>query len=437
MAKKTLRELLDERAAKGEAAETASKVGDAENRNLTPEEFKTFEDLTGEIRALDVQIDQARAIESFQAGRAQGFPGGGEEGNRDTSKADQRALAGFNLNRALLAKLEQRALDGVEAEVAKMGEERAIDAGLELTGNSIVVLDSVFEKRGQTVTGQTTNPGDQGGLLVEKDLQGLLGLIQADTFLDKVGAWFMTGLKGDIVFPVQETAPVIQDLTEIEQMNDAEILFSSMEMKPTRRGTTVPISLQTLRQTSIEMQNTVLTAIAEALAQKMNAEAIATLLTIITSANGNLLALGTNGAVPTYNDIVALEGLVDSFNHNKGMPKYLTNTKVRSKLKTTQIFTGTNGAPVWSPDNVLNGYPAVVSNIVPSNLTKGTANNASAVVYGNFRDFRVGMWGGTEYIIDPYTQKKKAQIEVTANAFWAMKAVRNKSFSGIKDALTA
>lgn len=433
--KKTLKELLDERALKFTEAGTLAE--EADKRDLTAEERSQFTTLTSELKALDEQIVSKRQIEAFNAGRAQGFSGTGEDGNRDTSKGDQRDLAGFNLNRALLAKLEQRALDGVEAEVAKMGEERAIEAGLELTGNGIVVLDSVFEKRGQTVTGQTLNPGDQGGVLVEKDLQGLLGLIQADTFLEKVGAWFMTGLKGDIVFPVQETAPTIQELTEIEQMNDSEILFSSMELKPTRRGTTVPISLQTLRQTSYDMQNTVLTAISESLAQKMNAEAIATLLTIITSGNGNLLALGTNGAVPTYNDIVALEGLIDSFNHNKGVPKYLTNTKVRSKLKTTQIFTGTNGAPVWSPDNVLNGYPAVVSNIVPSNLTKGTANNASAIIFGNFRDFRVGMWGGTEYIIDPYTQKKKAQIEVTANAFWAMKAVRVKSFSGIKDALTA
>lgn len=417
----------------------ASKLVDlAKDRAHTSEERSLFDSLQTELEDLDSQIAHEQRLISFRAGRAaSAFPGTGEEGNRDTSKGDKRDFGKFNLNRALAAKLDQRSLDGVEAEVAKMGEERALAAGIELSGNSIVVLDSVFEQRGQTVTLQTTNPGDQGGVLVEKDRQGLLGLIQAETFLDKVGANFMTGLEGDIVFPVQDTAPTIQELTEIEQMTDSEILFSSFELKPTRRGTTVPISRQTLLQTSYDMQNIVITAISEAFAQKMNAEAIANLLTIITSGNGNLLALGTNGAVPTYNDIVALEGLIDGFNHNRGTPKYLTNTKVRSKLKTTQVFTGTNGAPVWSPDNVLNGYQAVVSNIVPSNLVKGTATNASAIIFGNFNDFRVGMWGGTEYIIDPYSQKRKAQIEITANAFWAMKAVRAKSFSGIKDALTA
>lgn len=431
--KKTLKELLDERALKFTEAGTLAE--EADKRDLTAEERSNFSTLTSEIKALDEQIASKREIEAFSAGRAATI-GTGADGNRDTSKAEQRDFAGYNLNKALLAKLDNRALDGVEAEVQQMAEARAKEDGIKLSGNGIVVLDEVLQKRGQTVTLQTANPGDQGGVLVEKRLQGVLEVLQANTFLEKVGARFLTGLTGDLVFPVQETMPVIQELQETETMNDSEILFSSFEMKPLRRGTTVPISRQLLIQSSIDMQNFVINAIGEALAQKMNAEAIANLLTIITSANGNLLALGTNGAAPTYENIVALEALVAGYNHERGLPKYLTNTKVAAKLKTTQVFTGTSGVPVWSPDNVLNGHPAVVSNIVPSNLTKGTATNASAIVYGNFSDFMVGMWGGTEYIIDPYTKKKSGQIEVTANAFWNMRAARAKSFSGIKDALT-
>jgi HK97 family phage major capsid protein len=434
--KKTLKQLLDERALKATEADTASKAGDAEKRDLNTEEFKVFSELLGEIRALDASIEQARAIESFQAGRAASV-GSGEEGNRDTSKADQRDLSGFNLNKALLAKLDGRALDGVEAEVHKMGEERAIADGIELQGNGIVVLDEILQKRGQTVTLQTTNPGDQGGVLVEKKLQGVLEVLQANTFLDPVGARFMTGLTGNLTFPVQETVPIIQELTEIEAMTDSEILFSSFDMVPTRRGVTVPISRQLLKQAAIDMQNFTINAMGEAFSQKMNVEAIVNILSIITSGNGNLIALGTNGLAPTYANIVALESLVDGYNHKRGTPKYLTNTKVKGTLKLTQKFAGTNGDPVWRDDNYLNGYKVVDSNIVPSNIVKGSSNNASAIVFANFSDFMVGMWGGTEYIIDPYSAKRKAQIEVTANAFWAMKAARVKSFAGIKDALTA
>jgi HK97 family phage major capsid protein len=421
--KKTLKDLLDERAVKYGAAEVLAVESD--KRELTAEERTAFNEHTSALAELDTQIVTERSIQAFNAGRAARI-GTGAEGNRDTSKGDERDLAGYNLNRALLAKLDGRALDGVEAEVQAIGEKRALEDGIELSGNGIVVLDEILQKRGQTVTLQTTNPGDQGGVLVEKKLQGVLEVLQANTFLQEVGARFMTGLTGNLTFPVQETVPTIQELTEVEAMVDSEILFSSFDMVPVRRGTTIPISRQLLKQSSIDMQNFTVEAIGEALAQKMNVEAIV-----------NLLSIVTLGAAPLYENIVALEALVEGYNHKRGTPKYLTNTKVKAKLKTTQKFTGTNGDPVWRDDDVLNGYKAVTSNIVPSNLTKGSSSVASAILFGNFSDFMVGMWGGTEYIIDPYSAKRKAQIEVTANAFWAMKAARVKSFSGIKDALTA
>jgi len=437
MAKKSLKELKDERALKFAEVDLASKAGEAESRNMNTEEFTAYETKADELRALDTLIAQEVKLEHHAQLRAVTIGSGHSEGNRDTSVGDERDLGSFNLNRALLAKLDNRALDGVEAEVHQMGEARAKEDGIKLSGNSVVVLDHVLQKRGQTVTGQTTNVGDQGGVLVPKDVQGVLEVLQANTFLDEVGARFMTGLSGDIAFPVQDSVPVIQDLTEIEAMTDSEILWSEITMKPARRGTTVPISRQLLIQSSIDMQRFVIDSIGMAFAQKMNAEAISTLLSIIISGNGNLLALGTDGAAPTYNNVVALAALVEGYNHKRGKPVYLTNTKVEAKLKTTQIFSGTSGEPVWSKEDVLNGHTAVTSNIVPSNITKGASGaTLSALVYGNFYDFLVGMWGATEYIIDPFTQKKKAQIEVTANAFYSMKAARVKSFAGIKDAIT-
>lgn len=436
MAKKTLKELQDLLALKSAEADAASKVGDAESRNLNTEEFDRFNTLLEEVRSLETEVNQLRSVEAFQAGRAASIGSGHTGGNRNDSPADRRDMGKFNLNRALLYSLDNRALDGIEAEVQQMGEARAKEDGISLQGG-IIVLESVFEQRGQTVTGQTTNVGDQGGVLVEKRMQGLLGLMQADTFLEEVGAHFMTGLSADLVFPTIESGPTIQELTEIEAGTDSEVLFGSFEMKPDRRFTNVPISRQLMIQSSIDVQNEVIKLIAQALAMKMNAEAITNLLSIITSGNGNLLALGTNGLAPTYENIVALETLIDSVNHLKGGPKYLSNGKVRGKLKTTQRFAGTDGGVVWRDDNTMNGYSAVSSNIVPSNLTKGTSTGVcSPIILGDFEKFKVGIWGGTEYIIDKYSAKKKAQIEVTVNAFWNMKAARVKSFAGIKDALT-
>src|SRR5690606_40864048 len=69
-------------------------------------------------------------------------------------------------------------------------------------------------------------------------------------------------------------------------------------------------------------------------------------------------------------------------------------------------------------------------NLVPSNLVKGNASNCSALIFGNFSDLFVGMWDGFEFIVDPFTAKRKGQIEVTANTFYDIKVARAASFAG-------
>jgi HK97 family phage major capsid protein len=216
------------------------------------------------------------------------------------------------------------------------------------------------------------------------------------------------------------------------------VLFDDIDMSPNRRGVSVPVSKQSIIQMSIDVQNLVMNSIRKALNKKLNQDAYTALAAAIVSGNGNLLALGASGAVAEWPDFVQLETIVANNNAEKVGMKYLTNTKVRGKAKTTQKFSTTNGDPIWEKGNEVNGYPAVVSNIIPSNLTKGaSAGICSAILFGNFEDLYVGMWGGMDFVIDPYTLKKKHSIEITANMFWDVEIARALSFAGIKDALTA
>ena len=309
---------------------------------------------------------------------------------------------------------------------------------IEPSEEAFYVPAEFMQKRGQSVTLQTTNPGDQGGVLVPTDTMPLLDMLWAQTWLKESGARFLTGLTGNPRFPVQTTKPTVQELTEIEEMGYTEILFSDFGMTPKRRGVTIPISKQSILQSSIDIQELVMENISMALAQYMNVEAVGILLGAITSGNNNLLALGTNGTKPTYENLVDLEAMIETKDALKNTPKYLTNAKMKALFKKAQVFTGTNGEPVWGKGNILNDYPTIVSNLIPSNLTKGTATAiASAIIFGNFNDLYVGLWGGVEFIVDPFSAKKKAQTEITANTFYDIKVARTQSFAGTKDALVA
>lgn len=434
---KKLREWLDERAAKKAAADAITELATSEKRELTADEAKKFDELIAEIDEMDGpdgHIERARKVEELAKRRAVEAPAIiNAPGDPITPVNERRS---FSLNRAIQLQADGKAVDGYEGEVLEEGAANAKRNGIETTSDAFYVPASFLQKRGQTATGQTSAAGDQGGKLVPTDTMPLLDALWSQTWLSQAGARFLTGLSGNPRFPVQTTKPTVSELTEIEEMGYTEILFSDFQMSPKRRGVTIPISKQVIMQASEDVQGLVTENISMAIAQYLNVEAIGILLGAITSGNNNLLALGATGDVPTYNSLVDLEALVDSKDALLFAPKYLTNTKVKAKLKKTQVFTGTNGEPVWGKGSILNDYPAIVSNLIPSNLTKSTGTNLSAIIFGNFRDLYVGLWGGVEFIVDPYSAKKKAQVEITANTFYDIKVARTESFAGIKDAAT-
>lgn len=118
-----------------------------------------------------------------------------------------------------------------------------------------------------------------------------------------------------------------------------------------------------------------------------------------------------------------------------GSVKYLTNSKVIGKLKTTKKDDG-SGIFLINDGMVLNGYDVARTNIIPSNLTKGSASGVcSAMVYGNFSDLYVGMWDGLVFDVERIPKSDK--VEVTVNTYTDVIVARNESFATYKDILTA
>ena len=89
--------------------------------------------------------------------------------------------------------------------------------------------------------------------------------------------------------------------------------------------------------------------------------------------------------------------------------------------------------------NELAGYPLAVTNAVPSNLTKGTAEEiASALIFGNFADLLIGYWSGIDLLLNPYetTAYAKGRVLVRAMRDVDVQVRHPESFAAIKDILT-
>lgn len=429
-----VRDLLGE---KREAQLKIKKACETENRARTADEKTQWEALKGDIADLEEEecfLIEADAVEARAAIAVHsGIPA---QNNGDLSAKDARDLSKrVSIVRGLQLLAQNKPLDGAEFEAHQLAEKDARSNGITLQGFGVPAFINT-EQRGQTVTGYTTSAGDQGGVTVPTELNGLIDAVWKSSFLDSVGATRLAGLQGNQDFMVEETVPAISELTEIEEIAESEITYSKFGMSPSRRGATVPYSKQFLLQSSLDAQTQILKNLRKGLDYKLNAEAATVLLTAISSGNNNIYAIGANGGAPTYDHMVELESMIDAFETATGTLRYLTNTKVKAKLKRTQIFSSTNGAPVFS-NGQINEYPAVISNIIPSNLTKGpTSGSCSAIIFGDFQYLYVGMWGGADFVVDEVTRAKKGEILITTNMFWNTKVARAKSFVGIKDATT-
>ena len=75
------------------------------------------------------------------------------------------------------------------------------------------------------------------------------------------------------------------------------------------------------------------------------------------------------------------------------------------------------------------------SNNVPSNLTKGSGTGLSAVIYGNFADLLIGLYGTLEILVDPYTDFAKGTTGVRALQTIDIAVRHAESFAAMQDAI--
>lgn len=266
-----------------------------------------------------------------------------------------------------------------------------------------------------------------GGNLVATDLlsSSFIDLLRNRMVTRMLGATILGGLQGDVAIPRQSGGATAYWVTEGNSPTESQQSFDQVEMSPNTVGAFTDISRKLLIQSSIDIENLVKRDLATALALELDRVAIngsgvgAEPTGILnTSGIGNV---GTSPAAPTYADIISLWTETATDNADFGALSYLTTPAVCGKLMQTFTNTGTSAEiPVWKNgpgDGSMIGYPAVVSNQVPSNL--GSSSNAStpdstlhALLFGNWNDLLVGEWSGMDLTIDPYTHSTSGTLRI-------------------------
>jgi HK97 family phage major capsid protein/HK97 family phage prohead protease len=392
-------------------------------------------DLAGELVRGGKGIDEARAAVLERMGSAQ-KPVNDKAADIGLTEAETRQFSFVRAINALAHPSDRRAQEAARFEF-EVSEAAAKVMGKESRG---LMVPAEVLRRDLTV-----GTASAGGNTVATDLlaANFIDLLRNKAVVMGLGTQMLTGLQGNIAIPRQTGGATGYWVAESGAPTESQQAFDQVTMSPKTLGAFTDISRKLLLQSSIDIETFVRNDLATVLALEIDRAAIhgsgsSNQPTGIVSTSGiGSVAGGTNGAAPTWANIVALETEVAQDNADIGSLNYLTNTKVRGKLKSTYTNSTYGDIPVFGLDGRMNGYNTAVTNQVSSALTKGSSSGVcSAIIFGNFADLIVGMWGSLDLMVDPYTASTSGTVRVVALQDLDIAVRHPESFAAMLDALT-
>ena len=256
---------------------------------------------------------------------------------------------------------------------------------------------------------QTKSPTSAGGFLVGTDhladqfIEALYGRLTVAS----LGARIMQGLKGDIAIP-KLSASVTNSafVAEGSAPSEGAATFSQVTMSPKTLAAYVDVSRRLTQQSDPSVEQVLRNDIINTFARRIDDAAIEGGAAngpsgIIANGSTNVVAMGTNGAAITYAKVVEMMKAVEEDNAIINSSAFLTNPKVIAALRTTgKQASGVEGNFIMDANQSILGTNVASSTIVPSDLTKGTGSNLSAMVYGDFSQIMIGFWSGVDVVVD-------------------------------------
>ena len=221
-------------------------------------------------------------------------------------------------------------------------------------------------------------------------------------------ATMLSGLTGDVKIPRKSAASTAAFISsEGGAAGESEFSVGSLSLTPRTLGAFTDCTRQLLIQSSLDVENLIRNDLAQSMAIAIDSGALqgsgsSGNPTGITNTSGiNSVSL-SSAAAPTFAEMVSMETAVRVDNALMGDLAYIVHPSNYGTLKTTEK--ATNTAQFVAVNDEINGYKVVVS-------PQLTANN---YVFGNFSDLLIGMFGGLDIVVDPYSNSTSGTVRVVA-----------------------
>ena len=254
------------------------------------------------------------------------------------------------------------------------------------------------------------NSSDDASLFSD-DFRGgdFIDALRNSSSVMQAGARMLGGLSGDVKIPRKTAASTAAWIsTEGGDASESEMTVGQVSLSPKTLGAFTDVTRQLLLQSSLDVESLIRDDLSRALAIAIDKAGLegtgaSGQPTGILSTSGVNTVTNFAGANPTFAEVVSLETAVAEDNALQGNLSYIMPAGMYGALKTTEKASGT-AQFVAEPGGTINGYRGIVSN-------QATAGN---LYFGNFDDLLIGMFGGLDLTVDPYTMSKSGTVRLVA-----------------------
>ena len=345
-----------------------------------------------------------------------------------------------------IIKAAQASISGNWSQAARereINEELSARAGRSSSG--FFVPDAGWQKRAYV-----TSSGAAGGDLVQTQ-------ILSDSFIDalrkrlavtELGATLLTGNVGNLSIPKRTGSSTAYWFggDNADSITESTGTIGTVSLTPKSVAAYSKFSHLMKLQATPDIENLIRNDFISIVAEAIDAACIngsgssSQPLGILNTTGIGSVAGGTNGLAPTLDHMIDLKKAVAVDSADSASAGFLTNSKVEAalaKLKDDQnnYLLSPYGSEVGT--SRLCGRKMVISENVPSNLTKGSGSNLSGILYGNFQDLIIATWGTLEVETDISTDFAKGTTGIRVIQSVDCGVRHSESFSAMVDAIAA
>lgn len=387
-------ELRQERAGLIEEANSLLETCKTEARNLNDDEQVSYDAKIENIDKLKKDIEMVERQEKLNAEIAANVAA--------TPVNEPKEIRDYSFFKAIQGSLNGN-LDGVEREMHEEAMNEARSAGRSINGLGIPSF--MLEARADISQGTSA--------IAPTNVNAYADAMREASVFDKVGANILTGLSANTTIPVTGTSTVSWE-GENDAAADGGANFGKVELTPTRLAAYVNISKQLLLQNGAGAELAIIRDLGRAVGQKMDAALFTT--AGVTGAPDSVGELATStfteaafaDKVSIFSDFVSAEQKLAEVGGLEGNLAYVASPKLMSQLKqSAQVAAVSAGFQ----GNVINGYPSYFTNGCTS------AAGSGDFYFGDFSKLYIGMFGGLDIMVDPYSAAKNGQTQLVLNQY--------------------